>query len=56
MSSFSTAAGGAPVGQVRAYDWGSNVRVEVDVNGDKQADMVFEVMNVHHLTASDFML
>lgn len=56
VTNFSTAPSGANAGQVRAYDWGHNVRVEVDLDGDRVADMAFEVMNVHHLGSSDFIL
>ena len=37
-------------------DTGSDVNVEIDINGDNTADAIIQVMNVDTLTKDDFLL
>lgn len=50
------APGSKTDGQFRIVDTGANVNVEIDLNGDKKADMIIQVMNVASLAAGDFVL
>jgi hypothetical protein len=43
-------------GQFRVADDGKHVNVEIDLNGDKKADMIIHVMNVDTLLVSDFII
>ena len=52
VSSFSTGS----TGQIRAVNSGSDVRVEVDLQGDNVVDMVIQVMNASNLRSADFVL
>jgi hypothetical protein len=37
-------------------DTGSDVNVEIDLNGDNTVDSIIQVMNVDTLTINDFLL
>ncbi|MDF2970371.1 MAG: hypothetical protein K0R61_821, partial [Microvirga sp.] len=56
VTEFTTPKGNQANGQVRVVDTGSDVNVEIDINGDNTADSVIEVMNVDTLNSWDFLL
>jgi hypothetical protein len=43
-------------GQFRVVDDGKHVNVEIDLDGNKKADMIIHVMNVDQLLATDFIV
>jgi Ca2+-binding RTX toxin-like protein len=55
-STFSAPGGGQPSGQVRIVDTGPHINVEIDIDGNSLADMVFTVRNVSTLSSGDFLL
>jgi len=56
VSSFKTAKESQPAGQVQVVDAKSNVKVEIDIDGDNAADMIILVKHVDSLTSHDFLL
>jgi Ca2+-binding RTX toxin-like protein len=53
---FVTSFSAGSTGQIRAVSSGSDVRVEVDLQGDNTVDMVIQVMNAQYLRSADFIL
>jgi Ca2+-binding RTX toxin-like protein len=56
VTEFTSPKGKQADGQVRIVDTGSDVNVEIDLNGDNTADSIIQVMNVDTLTINDFWL
>lgn len=56
VGSFKTAKESQPTGQVQVVDAKSNVKVEIDVDGDNATDMIILVKHVDGLTSHDFIL
>jgi len=56
VKDFTSPKGKQAEGQVQVVDTGSDVNVEIDINGDNVADSIIQVMNIDTLTSSDFLL
>src|SRR5215207_1470220 len=56
VTEFTSPKGKQADGQVRVVDTGSDVNVEIDLNGDNAVDAIIQVMNVDTLTINDFLL
>lgn len=56
VTNFTSPKGNQADGQVRVVDTGSDVNVEIDVNGDNVADSIIQAMNIDPLTSNDFWL
>jgi hypothetical protein len=56
VTEFTSPKGKQADGQVRVVDTGSDVNVEIDLNGDNTVDSIIQVMNVDTLTINDFLL
>jgi Ca2+-binding RTX toxin-like protein len=56
VTEFTSPKGKQADGQVRVVDTGSDVNVEIDLNGDNTVDSIIQVMNVDTLTKDDFLL
>src|SRR5215207_651077 len=56
VTEFTSPKGNQADGQIRVVDTGSDVNVEIDLNGDNTVDSVIQVMNVDTLTINDFLL
>ena len=56
VTEFTSPKGNQADGQVRVVDTGSDVNIEIDINGDNTADSIIQVMNVDTLTSWDFLL
>jgi Ca2+-binding RTX toxin-like protein len=56
VDEFASATGSEPDGQLRVVDQGTDVRVEIDFNGDSVADAFILVRGVASLSEADFFL